>query len=268
MQISRCGRTFDYMLPQDIHVIFTAYNKKTPRFYIDAIKARHQNINVIGYNIKESSQFIGNKTIVLFEFKGILHTSTANQLLKTNRINHIYYKEEDILYVANCVLEYEGNNICCTDFHQGRDSALSNTLCVLSCNSCGRTWEKILTNVIGESITYCQCQRRNTFDGSFGAYFYVNCFIHNGEYVYKYGITHDLVSRNKAFEITNGFEVENIIAVLFESSLTANDLEDTLKYTNLINHMPHVKIKEGWTELTDAAGLEFIKDELRYMGKI
>ncbi|USL83392.1 hypothetical protein A4_316 [Escherichia phage A4] len=272
MQITRCGRTFHYMEPKDVQMIYTVHNKKTPNFYINEIKNKHKDLKIYGYNITSSNEFNGNKTLVLYELKGVLLTASANQLMKSKDISRIRYRDDDIVYVTNCILLNEGKNIRCTGFTPGKqtkNTTYGNHECHLVCDDCNREWSKLITNIVSDDReTFCYCAQRISFKGKCAAYFYVNKFTYNGETVYKYGIAHNTIKRRTLFKNNNGLDSEEIIAVLFENSLEAADLEDMLKYTNLINHMRHVKIKDGCTELTDEAGLKFIMEELTYMGKL
>lgn len=265
MRITRCGRTFEYMEAQDIHVVYTTHNKNVPSFYINEIKQKHEHVKIHGYHINNSLEYIGNKTEILYEIKGVLLISTANTLMRSNNISMIRYNENDVVYVSNCILLNENNNIICTGYTTN-PKGVSLYACHLKCLNCNREWHKQMKKIVSsDNTTHCLCNGRTKFNGSSSVYFYVNRFIYNGETVYKYGIAHDLSNRRQLFKSNNGIDSEQIIAVLFDNSLQAADLEDTLKYTNLINHMPHVKIKDGWTELTDEAGLQFIIEELTYM---
>ncbi|HCQ0858674.1 TPA: hypothetical protein OGU99_000600 [Escherichia coli] len=273
MQIIRGGRTFNYMLAENINVIYNTHNIKTPKFYTNEISNKHTSIKILGYAIKKSSEYIGNKTPILYEYNGVLLTRSANYLMKANNISRIRYTDKDIVYVANCILEFQGNDIRCNGYipsgKSNRHGVYGNYTCNLECK-CGCIFERKMCHIVENgNITNCpDCYKRKTFNGSHEAYFYVNKFIHNSEVVYKYGVTHNLTNRRELFKYNNRFDSEEIIAVLFENSVEAADLEDMLKYTNLINHMQHVKIKDGCTELTDEAGLKFIMEELTYMGKL
>lgn len=277
MKIRRCNRSFEYMLDKDIHVIYKTHNINTPSFYIEEIKFRHPELVVYGFNISDSTQYIGNKTLVLYELKGVLLTATVNQLMKSKNVSKIRYTDDDIVYVANCILLKEGLNVRCTGYTpspiKNKHSVYGNYECNLICDICSHEFNRKMKHIAGNrNASNCiNCKSNKdvkTFNGDFSAYFYVNKFIYADEIVYKYGVSHNITNRMHQFKCNNGIESENIIAVLFESSLDAADLEGILKTTNLINHMTHVKIKDGCTELTDEKGLEFIKEELKYMNKI
>lgn len=268
--LERHGKTFTYMTTDEIEYIPKTSRCKSPQYYIDYISNKHTNIKVLGFHIKDSSEYHGNYTDILYEYKGILMVCPTKQLYKANKVGGVSYRKIGFEYAIKCILDYYNPKIKLVGYNIS-DQAFRFSSIDVKCSDCGRKWNVSQTTTLVYNGIQCKCERPNTikFDGTHNAYFYIHKFMYDGEVIYKYGVTHNPDFRFYLFKKNNkNIDFETIMCLEFDNSLMAADLEHMLKYTNLINHMTHVKIKDGHTELTDEAGLKFIIEELTYMGKL
>lgn len=270
--IERHGRIFHYMTSDEIEYIPKSSKTRSPQSYIEQIEEKHKNIKILGYRITDSSEFHGNSTEILYEYKGILLSCETNHLLKATKIGGVSYRKWGFEYVIKCVLDYYNPKIKLLSYKISDDAYRYSSIYV-KCDDCNRAWTISQTSPLIHNGIKCKCEwkersTRVNFDGTNSAYFYVHKFQYGTETVYKYGITHDPEKRFYMFGINNDIHFENIICVKFENELLAVELETTLKGINCINHMKHIDIKDGKQELTDEDGLKFIIEELTYMEKI